>query len=45
VFTGNFISETSYVASGYDKTPLVFQSEEKGWSFVKMLDDGFSRSK
>ena len=44
VLTGNFISETGYVASGYDKTPILF-SNAKDWSMVKMLDDGFSRHK
>lgn len=46
MLTGNFISETGYVASGYDKTPIIFTSNAaKDWSMVKMLDDGFSRSK
>lgn len=45
VLTGHFISENSYVASGYDKTPILFTKSGDKWSYKQMLDDGTERKK
>ena len=39
---GVFLSETSYIACGYDKVPYHFKKETKGWVLNKILDDGIN---
>jgi hypothetical protein len=45
IMTGTFISEDSYVGSGYDKTPILFKKIDGAWKFVKMIDDGINKEK
>ena len=37
---GIFLSETSYLACGYDKAPFLFQKKGAKWEFVKIIDEG-----
>ena len=43
--TGGFVSENTYIGSGYDKTPILFQKTGNTWKFVKMLDEGINKEK
>ena len=43
ILTGCFISEDSYVGSGYDKSPILFQRKDGKWAYVKMIDEGVSK--
>jgi hypothetical protein len=43
--TGIFLSETSFVAFGFDKVPFLFKLNGKGWEFSKVLDAGFTQVK
>lgn len=42
---GIFLSETSYIACGYDKVPYLFKKGAKNWEFVKVIDEGFNQVK
>ena len=44
IVTGCFTNENTFVGSGYDKTPILFQ-KSGDWKFIKMLDDGVSKTK
>ena len=39
---GIFLSETSYLACGYDKVPFLFKKNGKEWKFEKVIDEGFT---
>ena len=44
--TGSFTNESTFIGSGYDKTPILFKRDVKGtWAFVKMLDVGITQKK
>ena len=46
LLTGGFIDETNYVASGYDKAPLLFKKGDgEKWSYTKSLDEGSDRAR
>ena len=42
---GIFLSETSYIACGFDKVPYHFKKEGKGWVLSKILDEGIKQVK
>ena len=45
VLSGHFISEEKYVASGYDKTPVLFGKADSKWKFEKFLDEGIEKKR
>jgi len=45
IMTGCFISETAYVGSGYDKTPLLFLKKDGQWQYSDRLDPGSKKNK
>jgi hypothetical protein len=46
ILTGSFTNESTFIGSGYDKTPILFKRAANGtWAFVKMLDAGVTQKK
>jgi len=39
----NWLSEDKIVASGFDKTPILFKKDGGNWKQTKILDDGVNK--